>query len=221
MWILESAFTLFDLPVTWLEIIAFVLALITVSCNVFEIHWSFVFSIIASGMYAWFFVHSGIYGEASVNVFFALISFWGWWQWLFGKRANAPGPIRPVLLKRRGRMIAVAAWAVLWLICGLTLKHVASSTVPWWDGFVTAGSIVGAVLAGRKFIENWQVWVLVNTVSIGLFWYKGLVLTTGLYVVFLGLAFVGWAEWSRRKNQLAKQHAQQQLQQGGQAAQSL
>lgn len=212
MWILESAFTLWGLPVTWLEVISFILALITVMCNVFEIHWSFMFAIVSSGMYAWFFVHSGIYGEASVNVFFALISFWGWWQWLFGRRAHAPGPIRPALLHAKGRTIAVLAWAVLWLLCGLTLKHVASSTVPWWDGFVTAGSIVGAVLAGRKFIENWQVWVLVNTVSIGLFWYKGLVLTTGLYVVFLGLAFVGWAEWNRRKNQWAKQQAQQPLQ---------
>lgn len=207
MWILQPAFTLFDLPVSWLELISFALALITVLCNVFEVHWSFLFAIVSSGMYAWFFVHSGIYGEASVNVFFALISVWGWWQWLFGKRAHSQGPIRPVLLHRRGRVIAIGAWLLLWLLCGLALKHAASSTVPWWDGFVTAGSIVGAILSGRKFIENWTVWAVVNTVSIGLFWYKGLVLTTGLYVIFFILALVGWAEWVRRKNQLEKQQA--------------
>lgn len=210
MWILETAFMLFSTPVSWLELIAFTLALINISCNVFEIHWGFFFSIFASGLYAWFFAFTGIYGEASVNVFFALVAFWGWWQWLRGHRPNQSGPLRVARLSDSQRLYLVIAWLVLWTVCALLLCHIASSTVPWWDGFVTAGSIVGAVLLGRKFIENWPVWVLVNTVSIGLFFYKGLLLTTGLYVIFLGLAFAGWRRWhanlddSRAKLQFVK-----------------
>ena len=203
LWLLQGAFTVLNVPVTWLELIAFTLALANIVCNVLEIHWGFALSLLASGLYAWFFAHSGIWGEASVNVFFALIALWGWWQWLYGRRNRDPysgrsrQPLRVASLATRGRLALVAAWAVLWLLCAWALQHIAHSTVPWWDGFVTAGSIVGAVLLGRKFIENWPVWVVVNTASIGLFWYKELLLTTVLYAILWALAWIGWSRWHR------------------------
>jgi nicotinamide riboside transporter PnuC len=58
--------------------------------------------------------------------------------------------------------------------------------------------VVGQFLLGRKFIENWAVWVLVNGVSVALFAYKGLWLTAGLYLVFIVLSVVGWRAWQRR-----------------------
>ena len=69
---------------------------------------------------------------------------------------------------------------------------------PWADGFVTAGSIVGTILLGRKFIENWPLWLIVNAASIGLFVYKGLHLTVALYVIFFLLAIWGWIGWTKR-----------------------
>jgi nicotinamide mononucleotide transporter len=57
--------------------------------------------------------------------------------------------------------------------------------------------VIGQVLLGRKFIESWWVWVVVNSVSIALFAYKELWLTAVLYLVFLGLSVVGLARWRR------------------------
>jgi nicotinamide mononucleotide transporter len=59
-------------------------------------------------------------------------------------------------------------------------------------------SLVGQFLLGRKFIENWAVWIVVNVVSVGLFAYKSLWLTVGLYGVFIVLSVVGWRAWQRR-----------------------
>jgi nicotinamide mononucleotide transporter len=101
-------------------------------------------------------------------------------------------------MDRRGVIGSALAWALLWLLCGVLLRSITDSDVAWADGFVTAGSIVGTVLLGRKFIENWPTWLVVNAASIGLFAFKGLVLTVALYVLFLGLAVWGWWGWSRR-----------------------
>src|SRR5665647_1629187 len=95
---LETAFTLLNTPVTWLELAAFVLALANIACNVFEIHWGWPLSIVASALYAWLFYASKLYGEAGVNVFFALASVWGWWQWLGGHRADSDAPLQICLL---------------------------------------------------------------------------------------------------------------------------
>ncbi len=195
---LDTAFTLLGTAVTWLEVIAFVLALANIACNVFEIHWGWPLTIIASVLYAWLFYASKLYGEAGVNVFFAVAALWGWWQWLRGHRSGSSAPLRIARLDSQGIVITVAGWAVAWLGCALLLRAITDSDVPWADGFVTAGSVVGTVLLGRKFIENWPIWLIVNAASVALFAYKGLTLTVVLYVIFFGLAIWGWIGWRER-----------------------
>jgi len=203
---LDTAFTLLGTAVTWLEVIAFVLALANIACNVFEIHWGWPLTIIASALYVWLFYASKLYGEASVNVFFALAAVWGWWQWLRGHRADSSMPLSVARLDRRGLIIVVVAWAALWLLCAMLLHAITDSDVVWADGFVTAGSVVGTVLLGRKFIENWPIWLVVNAASVALFVYKGLQLTVVLYVIFFLLAIWGWIGW---KTRLAAKPSQQ------------
>ena len=195
---LDTAFTLLGTAVTWLEVIAFVLALANIACNVYEIHWGWPLTIIASVLYAWLFYASKLYGEAGVNVFFAVAALWGWWQWLRGHRSGSSAPLRIARLDSQGIVITVAGWAVAWLGCALLLRAITDSDVPWADGFVTAGSAVGTVLLGRKFIESWPIWLIVNAASVALFAYKGLTLTVVLYVIFFGLAIWGWIGWRER-----------------------
>ncbi|OYT91055.1 MAG: transporter [Burkholderiales bacterium PBB3] len=194
----DTALTLFGTPVTWLEVLAFVLALANIACNVFEIHWGWPLTVVASALYAWLFFTSKLYGEAGVNVFFAVTAVWGWSQWLKGQYDDGEAPLVIRRLTQRGIAYATAAWAVLWVVCAALLHSITDSDVVWADGFVTAGSIVGTFLLGRKFIANWLVWLLVNAASIALFAYKGLTLTVVLYAIFFGLAIWGWVGWQRR-----------------------
>jgi len=199
---LETAFTFLGTAVTWLEVIAFMLALANIACNVFEIHWGWPLTIVASTLYVWLFYASKLYGEAGVNVFFAFAAVWGWWQWLRGHRADSDLPLKIAQLDRKGMAWTISAWVILWVGCALLLRNITDSDVPWADGFVTAGSIVGTVLLGRKFIENWPLWLVVNTASVALFAYKGLHLTVVLYVIFFLLAIWGWIGWAKRLNAL-------------------
>jgi nicotinamide mononucleotide transporter len=143
------------------------------------------------------FGESKLYGDASLQVFFAVVGLWGWYQWLRGHRADG-SQLHVARLKPRGLVLTVLACALLWPVTGWFLAHYTDTDVPWWDAFPTALSVVGQFLLGRKFIENWIVWVAVNVVSIALFAYKGLWLTSGLYAVFIVLSFVGWREWKAR-----------------------
>jgi nicotinamide mononucleotide transporter len=195
---LATAFTLMGTAVTWLEVIAFVLALANISCNVFEIHWGWPLTIVASALYAWLFYANKLYGDAGVNVFFAMAALWGWWQWLHGHRGDASAPLSIARLDTQGWRRVVIGWSALWMGCAMVLRFITDSDVPWADGFVTAGSVVGTVLLARKYIENWLVWLLVNAVSVALFAYKSLHLTVALYIIFFALAVWGWIGWQRR-----------------------
>lgn len=209
------------------EAAGFALAVVMVWCSIRELHWSWPLAIASSVMYFFVFRDSQLYGEASLQVVFALLAVWGWRQWL---KQPAQPPLAAVhddaqasliadanadadandqnhhngastgitRLSLRGRWLTLAASLLLWPVLALFLKHYTDTDVPWWDGGVTALSLVGQYLLGRKVLENWLVWLAVNTLSIGLFAYKALWLTVLLYAIFAVMSVIGWRTWQRQ-----------------------
>ena len=190
------AFTLWGAPVSALEIVAFVLALVMVVLNMRVNPIAWPLAIVSSLLYVALFWNSRLYGDASLQIFFALIALWGWWQWLRGTAANGEA-LRVRALPARLRWWLLLALLVAWPATGLFLKRYTDTDVPWWDAFPTAASVIGQWLLGRKYIENWWAWIVVNIVSVGLFAYKGLWLTVVLYSLFIVMSFIGWRAWAR------------------------
>jgi len=194
--IFAPAFALWGASVTWLEVVAFLLALATVALNIRVDPRAWPLAILSSLLYFGLFWRSLLYGDAALQIFFAVVALWGWWQWLYGTQDNG----RPLSVRRltpHGRWMAVVAVGVTWPATGLFLRHWTDTDVPWWDAFPTAASVVGQFLLGRKYLENWPTWIVVDVVSVGLFAYKGLWLTVLLYAVFIAMAFAGWRAWHR------------------------
>jgi nicotinamide mononucleotide transporter len=197
-WLFTAAFTLGGAPATWLEIAAVALALAMVACNIREVHWGWPLAAASSVLYLLLFTHSRLYGEAGLQVFFAVVALWGWAQWLHGGPGGAPLVVRRLPSPARGPTLLAGLGA--WLLTGFFLDHFTDSDLPWADAFPTALSVIGQVLLGRKFIENWPIWLVVNVFSVGLFAWKSLWLTAGLYALFAVLSLLGWRAWRRKMN---------------------
>jgi nicotinamide mononucleotide transporter len=192
-----GAFVVWGSPVTWLEIVAFALAVAMVGFNIRVNALGWPLAIVSSLLYFLLFWNSRLYGDASLQVFFAAIAGWGWWQWLRGTDADGSA-LRVRTLGAGGRINVLVAIAIAWPATALFLRRFTDTDVPWWDAFPTAASVVGQWLLGRKYVENWPVWIVVDVVGAALFAYKGLWLTMLLYVVFVVMAAVGWRSWLRR-----------------------
>jgi nicotinamide mononucleotide transporter len=191
------AFTLWGAPASWLELVAFVLALAMVGFNIRVNPLGWPLAIVSSLLYFFLFWDSRLYGDASLQIVFAVVALWGWWQWLRGTAPDGTA-LHVRSLGARGRWACLAVLALAWPALGLFLKHFTDTDVPWWDAFPTAASLVGQWLLGRKYVENWPTWIVVNVVSVGLFAYKGLWLTVVLYTVFVALSVLGWRAWLQR-----------------------
>jgi nicotinamide mononucleotide transporter len=188
------AFVVGGASVTWLEILAVALSVAMVVCNIRVNVVGWPLAIASSLLYMLLFWNSRLYGDASLQVFFALVAAWGWWQWLRGTDDEGRA-LRVRKLGARGRAGVLVALAIAWPATALFLARFTDTDVPWWDGFPTAASVVGQWLLGRKYVENWPLWIVVDVVAAALFAYKGLWLTSVLYVVFVALAWVGWRRW--------------------------
>lgn len=186
---------LFGLTTTPLELISFVLSVTTVALGIRQVHWTWLFAIVSSATYAVVFFHSRLYGDMGLQFVFIGTALWGWHQWLRG--GGADRQLSVSRLSSTGRIGSLVAWLAGFLLLSFFLRNYTDTDVPYADAFLTAGSLVGQVLLARKKIENWQVWILVDALYVGLYLYKQLSLTAVLYALFIVLAWMGLRTWQR------------------------
>ncbi len=180
------------LSTTPLELVSFLLAVTTVLLNIRQNHWAWLFSIASSATYAVVFFGARLYGDSGLQLVFIAASVWGWYQWL---RGAGGGPLVVTRLTRAGWGWSIGAWLVGFALIAGFLKVYTDTDVPLTDGFLSAGSLVGQLLLARKKVENWIVWIAVDVLYVGLYVYKGLMLTAVLYAVFVVLAATGLRAW--------------------------
>jgi len=192
---MNDTLALFGFSTTPLELISFVLALINVALNIRQSHWAWLFAIVSSGAYALVFSGARLYGDMGLQLVFIVVSIWGWRQWLHGGAGHHA--LRVSRLNVRGWLHALLAWLVGFALLSGFLAHFTNTDVPQIDGFLTAGSLVGQVLLSRKKIENWHVWIAVDVLYVGLYVYKGLMLTAILYALFCAMALAGLLAWQK------------------------
>ncbi|BEV16116.1 nicotinamide riboside transporter PnuC [Herbaspirillum sp. DW155] len=196
-----------DTPLNWLglsttplELVSFVLAVITVWLNIAQNHWAWLFSILSSLLYAAVFADARLYGDAGLQFVFVAVSVWGWYQWLRGGEQHQP--LQVSTLAARGWWLMALAWLVGWAVLSWFLRRYTDTDVPHMDGFLTAGSLVGQFLLSRKKLENWLVWIAVDVLYVGLYLYKHLTLTAILYALFVLMAAAGWRSWRGAKGEV-------------------
>jgi nicotinamide mononucleotide transporter len=192
---MNDPIVLLGLTTSALEIISFVLSVITVVLNIRQTHWAWLFAIVSSAMYGVVFYGARLYGDMGLQGVFIVVSIWGWYQWLYGSAQHSA--LSVTRSSSIGWAWGIAGWIAGFVILALFLARFTNTDVPNIDGFLTAGSLLGQLLLSRKKVENWIVWIVVDILYVGLYVYKGLMLTAILYAVFVVLAGVGLATWYR------------------------
>ena len=197
---MNDPLVLLGLHTTLFELLAFVLSVTTVALNIRQNHWAWLFAIVSSAAYGVVFFNSRLYGDAGLQLVFIVVSVWGWYSWLHGRGASATGERRMLAvstLDARGWLLAGVGWALGYLVLSWFLRTYTNTDVPHTDAFLTAGSLVGQVLLSRKKLENWHAWIIVDVLYVGLYVYKGLLLTGVLYALFVAMAVAGLVAWRR------------------------
>ena len=137
-----------------------------------------------------------------LNIFFLLSGIYGWINWLYGAKVenqsdkNEALKIRSASPKYLITVLLIALAGVF--VLGKTFETYSDASLPYWDAATTSFSFLGQWMLAKKYIENWGVWTLVNILAIGVYYYKGLMVTTGLYTCFLMLAFYGYFTWKKK-----------------------
>lgn len=202
---MNPTFLLFGFSASLLEIVSFLLAVLTVWLNIRQTHWAWLFAILSSATYGVVFVQSRLYGDAGLQLVFVLVSIWGWYQWLHGGIGHQA--LQASRLSAHGRWLCGLAWLAGFVLLSWFLRRYTDTDVPRIDGFLTAGSLLGQFLLSRKKLENWHVWIAVDVLYVGLYIHKQLILTALLYALFVVMAAIGLKVWRKSQSRAALQPA--------------
>lgn len=180
---------------TWIEAIAVVFGLICVWLTIRQNIWCWPTGLIQVALYIVIFYRVKLYSDLILHVIYVVMQLYGWHHWLNG--GGNRNALAITVLGIHARLV----WPVIALLgtlgWGYFMATFTNAAVPYGDAFTTIASLIAQWLMARKRLESWFFWISVDVVAIGIYWHKGLQLTSGLYAIFLVLATLGWFTWRK------------------------
>ncbi len=157
--------------------------------------------LINTTIYIYLSVKGQLYGEASVNFYYTIMSIYGWVMW--AKRNEQQDLALHISYSNKRELIQQfiffdLCYLVLFGALSWLKKDFAPEAIPWADAFASATAYTGMWLMARKKVESWYWWVATNIASIPLYFIKGYVFTSVQFMVLLVLAVSGLVEWRKK-----------------------
>lgn len=178
---------------TQLEIVAVVTGILYLVLAIRQNIWCWFFAFISTGLYIYLFHSVSLMSESILNIYYLIMAVYGWHQWrdgnYFCQRKIVSWPLKKHLM-----LILIAG------LCVPILGYVTSqygAAMPYLDAFTTCFAVLTTVLVAHKVLQNWHYWMVINSVSVYLFFSKELYLTALMFCLYLVLAIFGWLNWNK------------------------
>lgn len=186
---------------TWLEAFAVLFGLLSVWYSKNRNILVFPTGIINTAIFVYICLAAKLYADMAINVYYTVMSVYGWYVWT-RKVDSRELPVSYNTGKENffSFFFFFASFGLWYFI----LTQYTDSDVPVWDSLTTAIFIVAMWLMAKKKVENWWAWIIGDLLSVPLYFYKGLVLSSFQFLVFTGLAVAGLLAW---RNDVKRQKA--------------
>lgn len=185
--------------ISWLDIITTVLGLAYILLEYRASAWMWAVGFLMQTLGIVLYFQKGLYADCGMEFYYLAMTVYGWWRWVRGPIGQtATADVLPV---RHFPLWLVFPWAVatciVWGIIYWALVTFTNSNVPLADSFTTALSIVGIWALAHKYLEQWFIWIAVDVVTCGLYYYKDLPFKSSLYGLYVIIAVAGYFKWRK------------------------
>lgn len=178
-----------------LQIIGVVLGLIYLYLEYKANIYLWIVGLIMPMVHGYLYFTSGLYADFCMQLYYVLAGIYGWIVWNNAPKNESKGAIQHTPLKEIPILFLI--YAFLHVAIYFFLVKFTNSTVPVMDSFTTALCILAYWMLSKKYVEQWLVWLVVDATTVGLYIYKGIPITAGLYSLYTILAIVGYLRWRK------------------------
>ena len=138
-----------------------------------------------------------LYANAGINLYYFIMSLYGWVLW-----SSKNEKIKTEISRcNKNELFFSIFLSIFFFLIIYYLVKISDSVVPMVDSITTSLSLVAMFLMARRKVENWIYWIIADLIYIPLYFYKGLLLTSFQFLVFLIIAILGYLSWSKKLNE--------------------
>jgi len=160
--------------------------------------------LISTSIYAYLLWQWELLGDSMINVYYFVMSLYGWYHWTRKKGDEVEFPISDVNSKEKMYAVLIFIMTVVFVVLVYLYFGKFTTWYSYVDTLLTAIFFVGMWLMAKRKIENWIFWIIGDCISIPLYFAKGYTFTSLQYVIFTIIAFYGYLEWKKILNSSQK-----------------
>ena len=198
-----------------LEAIATIFGLLSVFFSIKKNIWVYPTGIISTAIYVYLLFNAGLLGDCMINVYYTIMSVYGWILWLKNSEDNIHVEVAKTTRKEWYFSLILFIFSIFLVTIIYYYKpyidhHFSANGADfglyhldwanWMDVFTTSVFLVGMWQMAKRRIENWIFWIIGDFICLPMFVYNGLGITSGQYLVFTIMAIIGYMEWKKSFN---------------------
>lgn len=154
--------------------------------------WCWPLAIVSGLLSIYLFLESKLYSESILYGYYILIAIYGWWNW-----SRPKAPIKVTTWKTKNHLTAIPIGIVLSVGLGHMFITYTDADKPYLDATTTIFSFIASILEAKKILSGWIYWIIINGVTVGLYFSKSLDIYAGLMVIYFVMSIVGYREWRK------------------------
>ncbi len=156
-------------------------------------------NLIACALYFKLFLDVRLYADMALQALFGIAILYGWAVWARGKADTGEITVRPLTRLHAGIGLTVGALGAVTI--GWFTSRYTDAALPWLDASLSSFSLVAQYWTARRQSASWLLWIAVDSIYVGMFAFKDLWLTAGLYAAMIVLAVIGYRRWQQAKKE--------------------
>ncbi len=179
----------------YLEISAFIFGVLGVWLTAKQSIWCWPVGLanVALSLFVFFFAR--LYADVLLQVFYLVMTLYGWYQWLWGGEKKSKLSIRKI--KKLEILWLVIIGIVGTLLMGWLFKSYTNASLPFIDSFVAVWGILATWAMAKKIMEHWIAWIFIDLICVAIYTYKEIYFFTALYFIFTLMAVAGLKLWMK------------------------
>ena len=206
---IQQAFNEASLMTFW-EAIAVMLALAYLILAMRTNIWCWSAAFISTAIYTVLFWNVSLLMESVLNIYYMGMAVYGYWLWLQVPLSQQTQQQKNDQLNIETNQVNIISWAwtshvlligmtlIVSMLVGYFMANYTSAAFPYIDAATTCFAVVTTYLVAKKVLENWLYWVVIDFVSIYLYFQKGMMLTSGLFILYVVMAVGGYMMWRKK-----------------------
>ena len=153
--------------------------------------------LIGTGIFVYILLNFSLLGDTIINAYFFSMSIYGWYFWSRKKDEVFINQVSTINRNEIKYLFVLAISSLIFIYFVYDYFDKWNNWTAYVDNITTAIFFVAMWLMARRKIESWIFWIIGDLITVPLYFYKGLTISSIQYIIFLILAVLGYVSWKK------------------------